>query len=57
MGGVLFFFFHYPPPLQDLLATVDGCLGDDGVGKLFGGIKNMSFCCFMVTIFFLQFYR
>ena len=35
--------------LHDLLATESGCSGNDGVGKLFWGIKKFSFCCFLLA--------
>ena len=34
----------------DSLAVIGGCSGDDPVGTVFWGIKNVSFCCFMVAI-------
>ena len=40
-------------PLHDSLATESGCSGNDGGGKLFWGIKNLSSCCFLVAISFL----
>ena len=41
-------------PLQDLLATESDCSCNDGVGKLFWGIKNLSSCCFLGAIKFLS---
>ena len=32
------------------LAVIGGCSGDDAVGTVFLGIKNVSFCCFMAAI-------
>ena len=31
-------------------ATENDCSGNDGAGKLFWGIKNLSSCCFLVAI-------
>ena len=39
--------------LHDSLVTEFGCSGNDGVGKLFWGIKNLRSCCFLVAIKFL----
>ena len=36
----------------DSLVTESGCSGNDGAGKLFWGIKNLSSCCFLVAIKF-----
>ena len=44
--------------LCDLLAMESDCSGNDGAGKLFWCIKNLSSCCFLVGIKFnLSFYR
>ena len=40
----------------DSLATESDCSGNDGGGKLFWCIKNLSSCCFLVaTKFFSHF--
>ena len=41
-------------PLHDSLATESDCSGNDGAGKLFCGIKNLSSCCFLVAIKFFS---
>ena len=41
-------------PLHDSLVRESGCSGNDGAGKLFLGIKNLSSCCFLVAIKFLS---
>ena len=41
VGGVLF-FSCFLQLLQDSLAMESGCSGNDGAGKLFWGIKNLS---------------
>ena len=47
-------FCCYFWPLHDSLVTESGCSGNDGVGKLFWGIKTLSSRCFLVAIkFFL----
>ena len=53
VDGVLFFaaFFW---PMHDSLATENDCSGNDGAGKLFWCIKNVSFCCFLVAIKFFS---
>ena len=48
-GGVLF-FSCYLRVLNDSSVTESGCSGNDGWGKLFWGIKNLSSCCFLVAI-------
>ena len=53
VGGVLF-FFYFLRQLHDLLATESDCSGNDGAGKLFWGIKNLSSCCFLMVIKFLS---
>ena len=40
--------------LHDSLAMERGCSGNDGAGKLFWGIKNLSSCCFLMAIKFLS---
>ena len=39
-----------PVAAADSLAAIGGCSGDDAVGTVFLGIKNVSFCCFMAAI-------
>ena len=39
-----------PVAAADSLAVIGGCSGDDAVGTVFLGIKNVSFCCFMAAI-------
>ena len=53
VGGVLF-FCCYLRSLHDLFVTESGCSGNDGAGKLFWGIKNLSACCFLVAIKFFS---
>ena len=53
VGGVLF-FCCFLRLLHNLLATESGCSGNDGAGKLFWGIKNLSSCCFLMAIKFLS---
>ena len=56
VGGVLFSFCCYLRPLHDSLVTESGCSGNDGAGKLFLGIKTLSFPLFLVAIkFFCHF--
>ena len=52
VGGILV-FCCYLQSLNDLLVREGGCSGNGGVGKLFWGIKNLSSCCFLVTIKFI----
>ena len=52
VGGLLF-FCCWLRSLHDPLVTESGCSGNDGGGKLFWGIKNLSSCCFLVAIKFL----
>ena len=40
--------------LHDSLVTESGCSGNDGAGKLFRDIKNLSSCCFLVAIKFFS---
>ena len=40
--------------LHDSLATENDCSGNDGAGKLFWGIKNLSSCYFLVAIKFFS---
>ena len=47
-------FCSYLQSLHDLLVTESGCSGNDGAGKLFWGIKNLSSCCFLVAINFFS---
>ena len=51
--GVLFFYCFFWP-LHDLLATERDCSGNDGAGKLFWCIKNLSSCCYLVAIKFFS---
>ena len=44
VGGVLFL----------LLDREKDCSGNDGAGKLFWGIQNLSSCCFLVAIKFFS---
>ena len=44
--GYCCFFCCYFRPLHDSLVTESGCLGNDGAGKLFWGIKNLEFPLF-----------
>ena len=41
------FFAAIFRPLHDSLVTESGCSGNDGAGKLFGGIKNLEFPFFL----------
>ena len=41
-------------PLRDSLVAESGCPGNDGAGKLFWGIKNLSSCCFLVAVKFFS---
>ena len=50
--GYHFCYFWWP--LHNWLATESGCSDNDGAGKLFWGIKNLSFCCFFVVIKFFS---
>ena len=52
VGGVLFFAALWR--LHDSLATKSGSSGNDGAGKLFWGIQNLSSRCFLVAIKFLS---
>ena len=36
--------------LHNSLVTKSSCKGNDGAGKLFWGLKNLSSCCFLVAI-------
>ena len=45
-------FCCYLPSLHNSLVTESGCSGNDGVGKLFWGMKNLSPCCSLVAIKF-----
>ena len=49
-GTVFCFYFR---SLHDSLVMESGCSGNDGVGKLFWSITNLSSCCFLVAIKFL----
>ena len=50
------FFCCFLRPLHDLLATENDCSGNNGAGKLFWSIKNLSSYYFLVAIkFFSQF--
>ena len=40
--------------LHDSLVMESGCSGNEGVGKLFWGVKNLSSCCFSVAIKFFS---
>ena len=46
------FFCCFLRPLHDSLATENDCSGNDGAGKLYWGIKNLSSCCVLVAIKF-----
>ena len=46
-------FCCYLQSLHDSLVMESGCSGNDGAGKLFWGIQNLSSCCFLVAIKFL----
>ena len=50
--GTVFCYLFWP--LHDSLATESGCSGNNGAGKLFWGIKNLSSCCFLMAIKFLS---
>ena len=54
MGYCFFAASSYLWSLHDSLVAKSGCTGNNGVGKLFWGIKNLSFCCFLVAIKFLN---
>ena len=47
-------FYSFLRLLHDSLATESGCSGNDGAGKLFWGIKNLSSCCFLMAMKFLS---
>ena len=47
-------FFCFLRPLHDSLASENNCSGNDGAGKLFWCIKNLSSYCFLVTIKFFR---
>ena len=51
-GGTV--FCYYLRSLHNCFVTESGCSGNDGVGNLFWGIKNLSFCCFLVAIKFFS---
>ena len=51
-GWGTFFFCCFLRPLHNSLATENDCSGNDGAGKLFWGIKNLSSCCVLVAIKF-----
>ena len=53
VGGVLFFCSYFRA-LHDSLVTESGCSGNGGAGKLFWGMKNLRFCCFLVAITFFS---
>ena len=36
------------------ICAESGCTGNDGAGKLYWGIKNLSFCCFLVAMKFFN---
>ena len=40
--------------LHDSLVTESCCSGNDGGGKLFWGMKDLSACCFLVAIKFFN---
>ena len=48
------FFCCYLRSLHNSLVTESDCSGNDGGGKLFWGIKNLSSCCFFVAIKFFS---
>ena len=52
--GRVLFLCCYLQSLQDWLVTESGCSSNDGAGKLFWGIKNLSSCCFLVAIKFFS---
>ena len=47
-------FCIYLRLLHESLVTESGCSGNDGAGKLFWGIKNMSSCCVLAAIKFFS---
>ena len=47
-------FCSFLQPLRDLLATESGCSGNNGTGKLFWDIKNLSSCSFLMAIKFFS---
>ena len=51
VGGVLFFWLLFA---DNSVASESGCSGNDGAGKLFWGIKNLSSCWFLMAIKFLS---
>ena len=53
VGGLLF-FCCWLRSLHDSLVTESGCSDNDGGGKLFWGIKNLSSCCFLVAVKFFS---
>ena len=52
MGYCFFVAFFWP--LHNSLAMESDCSGNDGAGKLFLGIKNLSSCCFLLAIKFFS---
>ena len=56
MGGIGWgtVFCYFLRPLHDSLAMESDCSCNDEAGKLFWGIKNLSFCCFFVAIKFFS---
>ena len=51
-SGVLFLLLF--AAAARLIATENDCSGNDGAGKLFCGIKDLSSCCFLVAIKFFS---
>ena len=47
------FYAAFLRSLHDSLVTEFGCSGNDGVGKLFWGIKNLRSCCFCWQLSFI----
>ena len=49
-----YFCCCYYRPLHDSLVAESGYSGNDGAGKVFWGIKNLSSHCFLVAIKFFS---
>ena len=45
-----YYFCCYLRSLHNSLVMESGCSGNDGEGKMFWGLKNLSSCCFLVAI-------
>ena len=52
--GYCFFFYCFFRSLHDSLATESDYSGNDGAGKLFWDMKNLSSCCLLVLIKFFS---